>query len=99
METLSKNTLKNSTKKAKTQSTNKNQSFEIGVPIPIENLPFAIVKRAKDDYVIIFGKWLIDNNSHSTFDKAMEFLQKPTWNSILNVIGIIIENSKNNSNE
>ena len=81
-------------KKAKTNNTNKEAySAESDIPMfkSIEGCPFGIVKRKANDYVVVFGKNMISNKSFISERQATEWVNKTDWNSMLNVIGIYIE--------
>lgn len=69
---------------------NKEDSFK---PIvhKIDGLPFGIAQTGKEEYKIIFGKYLIDEQPYNSLEEAKLEAHNVTWIKILNVIGIINE--------
>lgn len=89
MEISSKNTSQNSGKEAETQpQNNSNSSVEV---YKLPNLPFAIIKKESNAYVIVLGKHMITPKIFISIEAAEEWLSLTDWESILNVIGIYVD--------
>jgi hypothetical protein len=78
---------KTNTKKAETKEQNK-ETFGIQ---QIPNLPFAVVKEAEYKYVVVFGKYMIIDKPFETYEEACMRVTQTDWLPILNVIGIMID--------
>ena len=72
----------------KTQEQNKENYSKISI---VEGLPFAIYEKNENEYIIMFGKFLITNEIFKTKNDAIEWLGETNWIGILNVCGILVE--------
>lgn len=60
---------------------------------PIEETPFAVLKH-EDKFYLVMGNYRL-TSACKTFEEAKEQAEDASWNRILQVIVIALENSKN----
>lgn len=85
-------------KKPKTNNTDKaTYSAETDIPRVkyIEGVPFGIVKRKANDYIVVFGQNMINNRSFISERQAEDWVKQTDWATILNVTGIWVEHAIN----
>ena len=70
---------------------NLSSSNDIGIVTPIVGLPFATVKVTESEVAVIFGKYKITEKQFSSHREAVRWVSGTDWNTILNVIGIFME--------
>jgi hypothetical protein len=58
----------------------------------VNDTPF-VVARQNEDWFVIMGKHRL-TNSIETFEEAVQEAEKITWNKVVQVIAIILENEK-----
>lgn len=74
------------------QDKNESSSNELIERIDIETTPFQAVRKEKDWYVMI-GNYVLTPKLHSK-DEAIEEAMTITWNKIVNILAIMVEELK-----
>lgn len=59
---------------------------------PIEGTPFCTALKEKNKYVIVMGQHLITNETFYSRGAAEKFVKQTDWWTILNVVGVYVEN-------
>lgn len=75
------------------QPDNNNSSNELVERLPIKDTPFTAIRLDKD-WFLTMGKYRLTEPVH-TFEEIEEIAYNPTWDRIMQIMQIMIEENKN----